>query len=1310
MRSRLRRSVAALLGGALLAGTLAAAPAAVAQPPLDNAGLANAMLGGYVRIADLDRDYARHLVASAELVDWRSKNPAADQTAATTHFNAIQRAIETAVPEVIWAQDTEDIVGACLVALQGVPGAVLDGAKITALRGALTVRDVTAITGRIEDRIMGALPKQSFNAGFAAAEAGAWAGVAATARADAAFKGAWDLGLGNTLGVSAAASGQQIGALPKFTQVLDIKPILEWYGNKPKFEDATKGAVKHLGEGLTNQRGDMVVDLRNRTTTHKPGKKPVEPDQAAKDAAEELEKKRQSYISGAKGGLDAVAFLVGINDPEGAKQVRQFAAGAVQLATAVNKCITAFTLINSVFSLATVAFTGNVIGAISTLVSLFASSGPTVEQVILEEIGKLQKQVEQLSQQLSSHFALLDGRLNDIYAGLTVQLGQMDATLEVVRGRVTDIERELTKLDNTTRVIGRTVVQSLGDLFTEPTWRAANTFVDFRKNYPGRTPTFEDYKGPENEFQRLGSEVMAKTAFAVPDDNRDPNDVADNLDLYGPEGSIGYLAFYAARLSGQPFPAAPKVGNPLPWKIAANAYTLATEQNPALAKQFAPERANAVIQAGLKIRDGALRFSEPGPNGTVNPLFGGLMSHYTNKIAEFYGSNAELEKEITRDRYGLFDGPTQKVQDKGGLEGDGQTKRCDADGGDRIDRPNNANGTQLKPAMMLARNIHDAPPSYDACWIARFDNEETVVTRMDCPGTTPCYDRSKFGNLRVEFYQHTQWPGAEQRQARRIGAWVEYRVRFESCWLIGEFEAGCSLKTTAPQQTVKEWPRYRVEFEAKGIALHPADTEVDAEARMRKFLTARQQDHYRWTARQIRETSRPNEVNLAVRLLRAYTELGFPRALKSDDHLRALLYGSHALHNSAAAEHHVLSWIYDHAANNLGNGVSPWLSDQFEEPGPLGCQRLPGLTTKDPLAVCMAWAAKVRLDRLAARYTEQFAQRYEGSDQTLPEVQQQLRKLWLAMKAVYPAFAFAGPIDSLPVAAPAIQRWSSPVPVAGGVATDSEPALTELNGRQIAVWRETNHKLYTAVSADGRTWSAKSELGGGFPLGTAPSVTVFNGKAVATWKAMSPQRVLFHYYSTSTDGSTWTTVQGPRTDPGGLEAPALAVANGRLYALARNTGGEMVLASSTDAVNWTGYARILGANRTSFRPALAAVSGKLAVAWKHPDAAGAVLSTSTDGTTWTAPSALAGGAGNYANPALTAVAGKLYALWPGVSGDQQIWAASSADGIAWSTAVPVIRQARTARPPAVTTFNGRLNVVWSDQANRLHSAVSAPLS
>ncbi|GAA2778156.1 sialidase family protein [Crossiella cryophila] len=1303
MRSRLRRTVAALLGGALLAGTLAAAPAAVAQPPLDNAGLANAMLGGYVRIADVDRDYARHLVASAELVDWRSRNPAADQTAATNHLNAVQRAIEAAVPEVIWAQDTEDIVGACLVALQGTPGAVLDGAKISALRGTLTVRDVTAITGRIEDRIMGALPKQSFNAGFAAAEAGAWAGVAATARADAAFRGAWDAGLGNTLGVSAAASGQQIGELPKFKKVLDIKPILDRYGNVPDFKVAAKDAVKQLGTGLTNQRGDMVVDLRNRTTTHQPGKKPVEPDQAAKDAAKELEEKRQEYISGAKGGLDAVAFLVGINDPEGAKQVRQFAAGAVQLATAVNKCITAFTLINSVFSLATVAFTGNVIGAISTLVSLFASAGPTVEQVILAEIGKLQKQVEQLSQNMKSHFALLDGRLNDIYAGLTVQLGQMEATLEVVRGRVTDIERELAKLDSTTRVIGRTVVKSLGDLFTEPTWRAANTFVDFRQNYPGRTPTFEDYKGPENEFQRLGSEVMAKTAFAVPEDSRDPNDVATNLDLYGPEGSIGYLAYYASRLSGQPFPAAPKVGNPLPWKIAANAYTLSTEQNPALAKQVAPERANAVIEAGVKIRDAALRFSDPGPNGTVNPLFAGLMSNYTNKITEFYGRNAELEKETTRDRYGLFDGPNQKVPDKDGLEGDGQTKRCEANGGDRIDRPNNAKGTQLLPAMLLARNIHDAPPSYDICWTATFENQRTEILPHACTSQR-CEIRREYGNLRVEFRQDIQWPGSELRQARRISAIVKWGAEFEACSLINGQEMGCFFKHTAPELVLKEWPQLRGEFEAKGIALHPSNTEADARTRMEKFLTARQQDHYRWTAKQIRETSRPNEVNLAARLLRAYTELGFPRALKSDDHLRALLHGSHALY-----EQQLLSWIYDHAANNLGNGVSPWLSDQFEDPGPLGCQRLPGLSTKDPLAVCMAWAAKVRLDRLAGRYTEHFAQRYEGSDQTLPEVQQQLRKLWLAMKAVYPAFNFAGPIDSLPVPAPAIQRWSAAAAVAGDAATTTPPAVTEFNGRQVALWQHASTgSVVTSSSVDGRTWTPPSTIGMMTPGGLAPTVTVFNGKLVATWKARSPQgNNIFQWYATSVDGLTWVNGSALGSQFPGLEAPALAVHNGRLFAVV-NHNGEMHLASSADTRTWTAYQQIMPTQRAGQRPSLASVNGKLVLSWKNQADAGIRLASSADGVTW--PANPGGFYESASGPVLSTVNGRLYQLWQGKGADQALYSTSSADGSTWTLPVPVVRYARTTRQPAVAGLGNRMQVLWSDPGNRLLSSVSAPLS
>ena len=60
--------------------------------------------------------------------------------------------------------------------------------------------------------------------------------------------------------------------------------------------------------------------------------------------------------------------------------------------------------------------TGNVLGAVMNIeISLFGDSEPSPEQMILEEIGKLRQEVNQLRIEMHDRFDRIDEELNEIY-------------------------------------------------------------------------------------------------------------------------------------------------------------------------------------------------------------------------------------------------------------------------------------------------------------------------------------------------------------------------------------------------------------------------------------------------------------------------------------------------------------------------------------------------------------------------------------------------------------------------------------------------------------------------------------------------------------------------------------------------------------------------------------------------------------------------------------------------------------------------------------------------------------------------------
>ncbi|GAA2781816.1 sialidase family protein [Crossiella cryophila] len=1305
-----RRLATALLTGALLVGAAGTAPPAAAAVPIDLGGLANTLLGSYLRIVDADRDYARHLVATAELADWRAANAQADQNALTAHLAATQQAIETAVPERVWAQQTHEVVGASLHALRSAPGALLTGPRIEQLTAALVGRDAPTLTGRIADRIGGALPHLAWNTGFDNAQAAVWTALGGTARVDAAFKGAWDAGVGALIGVGAAMNHTQLGALPRLKQVLDVAPVLAAAANPVQFRTLTRQLITSQVQVVSTERQAGFTSMVAISITVVAGK-PETPEEKRKAEAEAAEKKRQGILNGAKGAIDGLAWLVGRDDPEGARQIKALAAGALQIATAVNKAVTAFKLIDSVFSMATVAFTGNVIGAISTIASLFAGAGPTVEQLILEEIGKLREQVAKLHEDMTRQFARIDRRLDDMYTGISQQLQQLDAAVEVVKGRVAEVAQHLTELEVRTQAIGNAVTEGIANTLAQPTWDNANLVIDYKRTRPGQPVTFAMYDQAENVFQLAGHRTAALAPFVVPAGNygTDPATARTNLSTHGTTGTVRYLAAYArARLDGA-FPVPEEVVNPALWKVAANAYTLLAAQNPEHARKIVPERAAAVVEEGLRLREAAARFSEPGPGGATNTLFTSLLNNYRNELVRFFEETAKRATEVTRDRYSLWHGPKQDVADAPGVIGPDEVPRCTAGPAQPLTRPGKVDGSTLPPAQMFARNVLPNPPAYAACWTApEWVNETISIVPKECerPGERGCEIHYKWADLRVQFQQNLRWPSGENLAGRWLTG-ITKRMVVQTCHgSKNGVTGGCQDRADARQVLVNEWGTLRENFDRTATWVDPEIAEQTAVGHMTEFLKQRQREYYSITARHIRDTDAARDLNLAVSLLRAYTELGFPRALETDDHLRALLYGGHALHTSGGGDGHLLAGTYDQAAANLAAGKPPWESDQHESPD---CPRLPGLSSQDPFAVCTAASAKLRLDRLGGRYAEQFKQRWEGTDQSLPEVQRLARSLWLVIKAAHPASTLNPRLDLPAPIAPAQARWSQPVSVEDAATPHGGAATVTFQGRQHIAWRGADNQLYASSTVDGRSWTPKVLVGSGGEVGAHQSLAVFQGKLVLSWRFGVPQRPSAPRLATSPDGQTWTAAP---VSPGlgdGKEPAVLAEHNGTLYALTRGFDQALSLSSTTDLVTWTAKQRILPDQLSSHRAALTAANGRLYLAWKAADSPEIRLATSQDGRTWSGPARVSDG-GTSTGVALTVAQGKVHAAWQGLDPDRTMHLAATTDGVTWTPRHSLARTSRTAQQPALTALGGRLRAVWlAEDSQYLMSATSAVL-
>ncbi len=144
-------------------------------------------------------------------------------------------------------------------------------------------------------------------------------------------------------------------------------------------------------------------------------------EQARREAqalAEAKAREHQLKLQAADSAIYVLSTLAGFIDADVGHQIDTVAKSALQIGKSLNGWMEAVAGLNGLdklTSLSTVVMTGNILGAVMNVVSLFGDSEPTPDQMILEEIGKLRQQVDQLRTEMHERFDRIDQELETIY-------------------------------------------------------------------------------------------------------------------------------------------------------------------------------------------------------------------------------------------------------------------------------------------------------------------------------------------------------------------------------------------------------------------------------------------------------------------------------------------------------------------------------------------------------------------------------------------------------------------------------------------------------------------------------------------------------------------------------------------------------------------------------------------------------------------------------------------------------------------------------------------------------------------------------
>jgi hypothetical protein len=360
---------------------------------------------------------------------------------------------------------------------------------------------------------------------------------------------------------------------------------------------------------------------------------------------QEMQRLAEATASAEKRNLDAIktslailSTLGGKLDPKFGKQLSVLTTSGVQVGEAMDKWLTKVAKLKGLDKLgniSTVIMTGNVLSAVMNVVSLFGPSQPTPEQMILQEIGKLRQQVDQLRQEMHSRFDRIDQELNVIYTTMRERFNLIDLQLGKINGNVQEIQKSLIALDLTLSRIERNNFAFLDAEGRRPLLSAINGAIGYRERTGVDMPYQPDFVQHENEFHSWGT-IVAFDALSAGPPNRDFHDgqVLGELQALPLDSNINYLNDWITAHGLPPFANA-RVASPRDWTFASRAYADMGLDWPAHLRRVNAQRLTTLNQVGSNvetaIRHISTRETPTGPQGN-KPLFTGVMAYYSGKL------------------------------------------------------------------------------------------------------------------------------------------------------------------------------------------------------------------------------------------------------------------------------------------------------------------------------------------------------------------------------------------------------------------------------------------------------------------------------------------------------------------------------------------------------------------------------------------------------------------------------------------------------------------------------------------------------
>ncbi|MEU0560480.1 discoidin domain-containing protein [Dactylosporangium sp. NPDC006015] len=793
-----------------------------------------------------------------------------------------------------------------------------------------------------------------------------WTAVATYGANDPEFRAAWNGYIGALYGVSADATVEALEADPLIGTFVDVQALKDLQVNSDLYLAEGNRQLTKLLKEINAQVGATNAELDRLNT-----KFPVQganPSPSDYEVAKANAAARQVWIDQAAGAVKLLSILVGFANKDAGKFVSVAGNAAVQIATAVNNflpTIAAKGLSGALFSMTGIGLAANVLGAVQSLLPLFAS-GPSPEQQILEQMTALKEQVKDLKNEMNERFNRIETALGNLYDALYDQFDVVVKLHQATQAQLQTITANLAKLTEQVDYWGHALLTADQQAGKDAVITTMNNSLDYRFR-AGREMSSTYYFDAATSLQGAASNKSTVHPQAAPLGVQAPENA---LRDYGQYGSIAWLNQYAYANLGLPQTSrvsdTPSVEF---WLLAAEGYKTLLAQNPAQASTVNGVTAD-VTNAGEAIQYAVRQFSLPQPAGgpRLNPVYTKLLETYRTTASamatEFQKKElAALNQATDVNIAGL---PSQQVPKP--AEEPGGISVC-AGSGMTASRPSNVVSLDLNELWVANRGRAETPVQtcYQAAWVNMTEPPE----QTDKP-------YALYADLEVQFRVQQVWNG-QPVVARTWTKVIPY---------------GKMAQVYPPRDTRKSWltkpddamranwvSTYKATFQQSATRSDNAE----AVRKVRDWLYGAAGQYYADVTRELLTPGTTlNDLNTkltqTVMLLEAYTKLGFAKSMRQDERVGLYLLGTERV-PSDHGEQRVLAPFAtardNYCSSVTGDGKCVVKAPEAGKPEPTATAGqkptfvpCTNYTTKDPIGGCFNELQGTRSELLRQRLEE----------------------------------------------------------------------------------------------------------------------------------------------------------------------------------------------------------------------------------------------------------------------------------------------------------------------------------------------------